>query len=158
MRRQTHSPTIKDTAPSQVGNQSILIDTTETASHASMIAHAGSVGSSYPAKLIVTPTRSVEQRSNENESLADEDESSQSAPAAGVVAQAPAEESPPGDTPSRLAIARSGSIYERGLEVDGVPKVVLDVHEDDQHGVRLDVTATATRIGDAEVPAPGPRN
>ena len=152
----SHSPTSKDTARSQVGNQSILIDTTETSSHASMIAHAGSVGSSYPAKLVVTPTRSVEQVSNENESLADEDESSQSGPAEGVVAQPPAEASPSGDTPSRLAIARSGSIFERGLEVDGVPKVVLDVHEDDQHGVRLEATVTATRIGDAEGTAPGP--
>jgi metal transporter CNNM len=142
------SPTSRDPA-----HPSILVDTTETASHASMIALAGSVGSSYPAKLVVTPARSVEQLSNENVSIAEDNESSHSGPATGI---APSPEEPSADTPSRLAIARSGSIYQRGLEVDGVPKVVLDVHEDDHHGVRLEVTATATRIGEAEGTAPGP--
>ena len=144
--------TAKDPAPQHSDHPSILVDTTD---HASMIAHSGSVGSSYPAKLIVTPAQSVEHLSNENESLADENESSPSGLVAGASAPSPAE-GPSGDTPNRLPIARSGSIFERGLEVDGVPKVVLDVHEDNQHGVRLEVTPTATRIGDAEGTAPGP--
>jgi metal transporter CNNM len=148
----------KDPGPPQTENTSILIDATDTASYTSMIAHAGSVGS-YPAKFVVTPTRSVEQISLENESLEDENESRQSG-AAGTaspsVAGPSSAASAPEDAPSRLSVARSGSIFERGLEVGGVPKVVLDVH-DDQLSIRLeDTAASATGIGTAEGSAPGP--
>jgi metal transporter CNNM len=90
----------------------------------------------YPAKLVVIPSDEVSTHSSEDEARNPDESSS------GNTMQ-----SSHSITPSeRRRAARSGSIYERDLDVNGVRKVVLDIHEGNNHDV--DDLAMSGLMGD----------
>jgi metal transporter CNNM len=77
----------------------------------------------YPAKLVVVPSDEQSAGSSEDEARNPDESSS------GNTMQ-----SSHSITPSEhRSAARSGSIYERDLDVNGVRKVVIDIHDDINH-------------------------